>query len=178
LGTDKGAGQLALDLRPYLEHREIVYAALAHAVDEGFSKLSDFADDVGKSTSEVSLRLRRAEDSKGYAQTSPLDFVATLAMRPGAREVFLRDLSQAWGYRLEPLRQATPEEKLRAVAQSTLAGPSRCNARSTSCAPVLRMAPSDRYGCFSLNCAQVKLAQSVAPTAPEAIHELALRTHG
>lgn len=105
-----------MELRPFLSHREIVYGALNAAIEEGWTKQSDFADDVGMSTRDVSLRLRHAECSKGYPQLAPVDWLAWIATRPVARERFLRSLAREWGYRVEPERPPTDGELLAIVA--------------------------------------------------------------
>lgn len=108
--------QTAMELRPYLEWREIVYRALRDSVDEGYLKRSTFADDVGKTTGEVSLRLRHADDDRGYQQLAPIDYLATLALKPGALERFIAELAEAKGLKLESAHPLTPEEKLKIIA--------------------------------------------------------------
>ncbi len=113
---DSGNAQLAMELRPYLEHREIVYAALRDAVEIGWEKQESFGDDVDMGPREISTRLKHGDCSKGYPQLAPIDFVARLAMNPVARQHFLSSLAAEWGFALVPLHPLTDSQKLKLLA--------------------------------------------------------------
>lgn len=106
-------GQLSMNLGDLTEWRDEIYKALTDTVEAFWGKHFNFADEVGKPTAEVSLRLRRGEDSKGYAQVAPLDWLAVFAQRLGALEFFTERLAVLKGNKVESARPLTDAEKLR-----------------------------------------------------------------
>lgn len=79
-------------------HIKGVYGALEKAVTK-FGGVVALAAAIGKGHGEVSLRVRREQDSKGDIQRAFLDYVAVIGSDAVAREVFLFALCDLWGYR-------------------------------------------------------------------------------
>lgn len=110
LGVGKGpvhpsVGDLIDDLHNALQKAVVDYGGV-----------TALAEAMGKSTSDVSLRVRRAEDSKKQVQKASLDLLAHVAADPKARHTFVACLLAAWGYKAPELaREPSSEEKLNAL---------------------------------------------------------------
>jgi len=98
--------------RGFLAWQDIVYGALQRAVGDHYDKQHLFAEAVGVSSGEASRRLRHMPDENtGKPQLAYLDYLATIALRPGALEQFCADLLREKGCRVEQERALTAEEK-------------------------------------------------------------------
>ncbi len=75
----------------------IADAAMQDAVDAGWTKRSDFADDLGEQTSQVSLELNRAKDKRLKTQTWNSNYVVQLMQRPAALFRFIQRLGEPFG---------------------------------------------------------------------------------
>jgi hypothetical protein len=102
-----------MDLHDPAEWRIEIYKAALDTVEAYWEKHYCFAEEIGKPTSEVSRRLRRADDANGYPQTVPLDWLAVFARKPGALEFFTARLAELKGCKVESARPLTDAEKLR-----------------------------------------------------------------
>lgn len=114
-----GGDQLGLSfpVGDVADHVHGVYDALQATVDECMGGPVAFAAVVERPVSDVSRRLRRAEDSKGETQRAPVDYLAALATSHEARLCFINHLCALWGLRpTEPIMQLTDSEKLRILA--------------------------------------------------------------
>lgn len=113
---DKGAEQLELQVAvepTVIDGIRSVYRALQAGVAK-FGGVTELACAVGKSKGDVSLRVRREQDTKGDVQRAPLDYLAYLNWE--ARAEFLGELCREWGFKKpEPLAAPTVEEKLRSL---------------------------------------------------------------
>lgn len=113
---DKGSEQLELQVTvepTVIDGIRGVYRALQSAVAK-FGGVTEMACAVGKSKGDVSLRVRREQDTKGDVQRAPLDYLAYFNWE--AREEFLGELCREWGFKKpEPLAAPTVAEKLRAL---------------------------------------------------------------
>jgi hypothetical protein len=97
------------------EHIKGVYGALQASVEK-FGGVVALAAAIGKVHGEVSLRLRRDQDSKGDLQRAFLDYVAVIGTDAEAREVFLHGLCDLWGYKHPDFKNApTEREQLRSL---------------------------------------------------------------
>jgi hypothetical protein len=79
-------------------HIKGIYGALGKAVEK-FGGIVALGAALGKAHGEVSLRVRREQDSKGDTQRAFLDYIAVIGTDAVAREVFLFALCDLWGYR-------------------------------------------------------------------------------
>lgn len=115
-GAVGGAGQLPLFNPSIASLIEDLHAALGVAV-EAYGGTYALAAAMEKNHGEVSLRVRRAPDSKGQVQKATFDLLAFVAADPNARLVFLTQLLTRWGYKApEPSSAPTAEEQLHAFA--------------------------------------------------------------
>jgi hypothetical protein len=118
-GPRGGAEQLELKVPDapvkIAEHIKGVYGALQKSVDK-FGGLVALAAALGKAHGEISLRVRREQDSKGDIQRAFLDYVAVIGTDAQAREVFLHSLCDLWGYKHPDFKNAPSErEQLRSL---------------------------------------------------------------
>ncbi len=75
----------------------IADAAMQDGVDVGWSKRSDFGDDLGQDTSQVSLALNRKPDKRLKVQTWDSTYVVQLMERPAALFRFIQRLGTPFG---------------------------------------------------------------------------------
>ncbi len=117
LGSRRGE-QLELvprDSSSVAEHIDGLHRVLGEAVEEAGGTVW-LAASMEKPHPEVSLRVRRAPDSKGVTQKATLDMVAHLATDLQARAVFLAGLCDLWGFEPPaPKRLTTVEERYQAL---------------------------------------------------------------
>lgn len=115
-GADKGNGQLELQVAVAPTTNDGirgVYRALQAGVEK-FGGVTELACAIGKSKGEISLRVRREEDTKGDTQRAFIDYLGVFGWE--ARDVFIAELCREWGYKKpEPLAAPSVEEQLRAL---------------------------------------------------------------
>jgi hypothetical protein len=89
-----------------------LYSCLQLGVAD-YGGIDALACSMGKSKGDVSLRVRRAEDSHKQVQRASLDMLSHVAEDPAARHTVVCELLRRWGYK-QPERnvEPTPEEKL------------------------------------------------------------------
>jgi hypothetical protein len=92
-----------------------LHGALQEAVED-YGGTVALAAKMGKGHGEISLRVRREEDSHGQIQKAHLDLVAYVVEDRKARMRFINGLLKRWGCKpAELMREPTPEEKLRLI---------------------------------------------------------------
>lgn len=97
--------------------REVLYSALRAAIKATFKTQAKYADAVGMSNAEVSLRVRHADDNKGYQQCATFEMASNLAHLPGGVEAFFDAAVSALGGRIVWSEEPTPEQKVAAMRQ-------------------------------------------------------------
>ncbi len=113
IDSDGVQGAWRFEPRSFLAWQDIVYGALQRAVGDHYDKQHLFAEAIGVSSGEASRRLKHAPDEKtGRPQSAYLDYLATIALQPGALEQFCADLMREKGCRIEQDRPLTAEEKV------------------------------------------------------------------
>jgi hypothetical protein len=114
-GAVGGPGQLPLFQATVASLIEDLHASLIAAVD-AYGGTYALAAAMEKNHGEVSLRVRRAPDSKGQVQKATFDLLAFVAADANARTVFLTQLLARWGFKApEPASAPTAEEQLHAL---------------------------------------------------------------
>jgi len=100
----------------FLEWRDIGYRALQEQVAESYPTQGEYADVLGQTNGDTSLRLRRGDDDHGRPQRAFLEMVMALAMKPGGLEGFCARVLREKRMHLEPDELPTETETIRGMA--------------------------------------------------------------
>jgi hypothetical protein len=117
-------GQLAMDFRKPLDYIHDFHGALQASVAAAGGVVK-VADRMGKSHSEISLKIRREQDGHGTIQKATFDLAGEVAsMGHPARLAFITELNRRWGLKPPvPIHEPSTEEKLRLIVGRLIGTP-------------------------------------------------------
>lgn len=87
------------------------------AVDTGWNKRSDFADDLGERSEQVSLELNRAADKRLKHQTWDSHYLIQVSERPTALLTFIQRLGAPFGIQSVMVDRSDPDFVRRELAK-------------------------------------------------------------